>query len=268
MKRFLITIISVLTLGSICAQSYQDRFDAALNAADVKAQRQVLAEWIANAPEDVDCYIARYNYYVNYVGAILDQGNADDAAMLEVQRSVDSGLAVIDEAIEHYPNRLDLRFGKIYFLGVLHSWDAFANEIVSCLDHSETIDHRWSFPNVEEGMEDLIIESMLDYQTTMFEAVEDMKHPSAGDTVMMMRIRKVAKRSVQLFPGDIYQVNILASTYTFVGEYESAVRYLQRAERIDPNDVTVLRNLRDVYGLMGKKAQAKQYNDRLMLLQQ
>lgn len=268
MRYLLFFLAAMMATGTAVAQSFQDRFDAALNRGDIRDQRQVLAEWLSNAPEDVDCYIARYNYYVNYVGAIADQGQVSDSSMRQLQQVADSGLAVIDEAIGAYPNRLDLRFGKIYFLGVLRLWDAFADEIVSCLDHSEQIGHRWIFPNVEDEIESLVVESMMDYQTTMYENIEDMRHPTADDTVMMMRMRRVAKRSVQLFPSDIYQVNILAVTYTFAGDYESAVRYLKRAERIDPNDVTVLRNLRDAYNLMGKKEMAKQYNDRLKQLAQ
>lgn len=262
----------MLTAGTMWAQAFQDRFDAALNSGNMKEQRQVLSEWMANAPEDVDCYIARYNYYVNYVGDAVSQGSK--GMELELRMAADSGLAVIDEAIAHYPERLDLRFGKIYFLGVLRSWDAFVDEIVACLDYSEQIAHRWTFPNVEDAIEDLMMESMMDYQismfenTSMYEKTGGEQQPTASDTAMMMRMRRVAKRSVQLFPRDLEQVRILAETYSFVGDYASAVRYLQRAERIDPNNVTVLRQLREAYKRMGKKDMAKQYNERLMQLMQ
>lgn len=261
MKRIFFFVVILLGAKFAQGQAYQDRFDAALSSGDLKAQRQVLADWMADAPQDVDCYIARYNYYVNLVGEMASVNPASLDA--EMRQSVDSGLAIIDEAIELYPNRLDLRFGKIYFLGVVQMWDTFADEIIRCLDHSEKVNHVWQFPNIEEGMADLITESMLDYQSSMFNAVENWKQPSAADSAMLMRIRRVAKRSVQLFPKDIYEVNILATTYTFFQEYESAIKYLQRAERIDPNDITVLRNMRDVYEKMGKGKLAKQYEERI-----
>ena len=266
MKRIFFFVVILLGAKFALGQAYQDRFDAALSSGDLKAQRQVLAEWMADAPEDVDCYIARYNYFVNSIGEIAAaaEGQLPEA----MARTADSGFAVIDEAIEHYPNRLDLRFGKIYFLGVLQKWDAFADEIVRCLDHSEKIEHFWLFPNVREGMVDMITESMLDYQHTMFDAVENWDQPTAADSAMMMRIRRVAKRTIQLFPRDIYSVNILSTTYTFFKEYESAIKYLQRAEKTDPNDITVLSNLKGVYKMMGKEKLARQYENRLKQLQE
>lgn len=266
MKRLFFFVVAVLMANVMVGQSYQDRFDAALSAGNVGQQRQVLTEWVADAPEDIDCYIARYNYFVNYIGEEASQ-LADAAQFAALAPVADSAFAVIEEAIGHYPNRLDLRFGKIYFLGVLRQWDAFANEIVATLDHSEKIDHFWAFPNMDGGMVDVMTESILDYQTTMFESMENWDEPTAADTAMMLRVRKVAKRTVQLFPRDIASVNILATTYTFLKEYESAIKYLQRAERIDPNDPVVLKNMRDVYDLMGKKKLAKQYQDRMKSLE-
>lgn len=266
MKRMILFAAAVLLSTTMMAQAYQDRFDAALSAGNIQQQRQVLAEWVVDAPEDIDCYIARYNYFVNYIGEEASR-LADEAQFATLAPIADSAFAVIDEAIGRYPNRLDLRFGKIYFLGVLRQWDAFADEILATLNHSEGIEHLWSFPNMDGGMVDVVTESMLDYQSTMFDAVDNWDQPTAGDTAMMLRIRKVAKRTVQLFPRDIASVNILATTYTFFKEYESAIKYLQRAERIDPNDPVVLKNMRDVYDLMGKKKQAKQYQDRMKNLE-
>lgn len=278
MKRILFTIILLLAgEAATMAQSYSDAFDDAFSRNDVSAQRRAIAAWQEATPNDVELYIARYNFYANQTfGTIgyVEGDNSEDYVPVSFDNYVpafnfyseayaDSALWVIDEAIGKFPNRLDIRFGKIYFLGQLSKWDAFADEIVSTLNHSEQIDHLWTFPNVDGGMVDIISESALDYQQTMFGAITDMNKPSAEDTAMFLRIRRVAKRMVQLFPSDIYAVNILASTYTVFKDYDTAIKYLLRAEKINPNDPVVLQNIVDVYNLMGKPKLAKPYQKRI-----
>ena len=63
-------------------------------------------------------------------------------------------------------------------------------------------------------------------------------------------------------------VNILATTYTIFQEYDTAMKYLLRAEKIDPNDPIVLKNIVDVDNMMGKKKLAKPYQARLDKLQE
>ena len=127
-----------ITFGA-AAQSYSDSFYDALNSDNLVMQRQILAEWQQASPDDIDLYIARFNYHM---GQTL--GTSSTAA-------ADSTVLVIDQAIRLFPDRLDLRFGKIYFLGEIRQWTAFADEIISTLDRSELINHRWQFPNLDQG---------------------------------------------------------------------------------------------------------------------
>lgn len=283
MKRNLLLILLVLVgMSATRAQSYNDAFFDALNSNDLETQRRVLAEWQEAAPNDVDLYIARYNFHANQTfGTIGYVEGTDDEMDVSVsfdnyvpafsfhsEAHADSALNVITEAIGKFPNRLDLRFGKIYFLGQLANWDAFADEIIATLDRSQQIDHLWTYPNMDGGMVELLSEGVLDYQNDMLSAVSDLNNPSAEDTAMFLRMRRVAKRMVQLFPSDLYSVNILATTYTIFQEYDTAMKYLLRAEKIDPNDPIVLKNIVDVYTLMGKKKLAKPYQSRLDKLQE
>ena len=283
MKRTFLLILFVLAGMSVTrAQSYNDAFFDALNSNDLETQRRVLAEWQEAAPNDVDLYIARYNFYANQTfGSIGYVEGTDDETDVPVsfdnyvsafsfhsEAHADSALSVISEAIGKFPNRLDLRFGKIYFLGQLANWDAFADEIIATLNHSEQIDHLWTYPNMNGGMVELLSEGVLDYQNDMLGAVTDFDKPTPEDTAMFLRMRRVAKRMVQLFPSDLYSVNILATTYTIFQEYDTAMKYLLRAEKIDPNDPIVLKNIIDVYNMMGKKKLAKPYQARLDKLQE
>lgn len=259
MKQIL-PLLTLLLLGiTASAQSYNEAFYDALNEDNLAKQRQILADWKLASPDDVDLYIASYNYYANYAMA----GLTSDTPQAPNQAIADSGIAVIEEAIALYPERLDLRFGKIYFLGQVQRWDEFSNEIIRTLDHSEQIDHRWRYPNFNESFVLLMQESVQDYQQDMFGQIADTKHLSSQDSAMVMRIRRVAQRTVQVFPHDIYAINNMGITYNIMKDYERSIKYFLRAEKVDPNNPVILRNIADTYSLQGKKKLAQQYQDRL-----
>ncbi|MCQ2294358.1 MAG: bacterial transcriptional activator domain-containing protein [Bacteroidales bacterium] len=267
MKQTILFFLAV-TFGTIAmGQSFPDQFDAAFNRDDYPAMRSVLSQWQEAAPEDADMLVAFYNYYVNYVGQMAaSASNSDQIATM--QTLADSGLMLISHAISIYPQRLDLRFGKIYFLGVMQRWDDFVSSIILTLDHSNNIHHNWTFPNMDGSMEEIITESVMDYQSTMWETINDINNLGAQDSTMLLRIRKVAKRCAQLFPSDIMSVTTLATTHSALGEYDKAVRYLERAEKMDPTDETVLRNLAHAYAHIGNKQKAKLYQERIKSISQ
>lgn len=264
MKRIVFLILALVAVCTAQAQSYPDQFQEALDRNDFKAQRAILADWQLAAPSDIDLYVARWNYYVNsYMGE--DQtGNLSDRD----HAIVDSGFAVIDEAIALYPERLELRFGKIYFLGQIMQWDAFEKEIVRTLDYSEQIHHRWTFNDLMGQGKDLMTEGLQDYQSDMFATIADKQHLTAADSAMVLRIRRVAHRTIQVFPSDVAAMNMLAVSHMLLEDYDAAVKHLLRAEKIEPTNPIVLANLVQVYSRLGKKKETKIYQARLDALPQ
>ena len=184
----------------------------------------------------------------------------------------DSGLAVIDRAINLFPDRLDLRFGKIFFLGEIRQWQPFADEIITTLNRSESIGHRWQYPNFDQGGRQLIIEGVQDYLYTLYEASQAAPadgSPAAqasltpAQTDVMPHIRRVALRAAQLFPAEPSFLSSLAYTYIAEADYPTALRHLNRAEQLAPNDPAILQQLVDIHTRMKNKKQANIYRTRL-----
>ena len=99
------------------------------------------------------------------------------------------------------------------------------------LDYSHQRNHRRPLPNVEEGLKELVMEGVADYQLTMRETLPGDYPLAASDSAMVNRIRRVAKRTVQLFPNDVNALHLLGETY--LGEDdERASKYLKRAEEL------------------------------------
>ena len=259
MKRIVSFLLIMTCVCALRAQSYSDAFDDAFRHDDVAGQRQALALWQQEAPEDVNLFIARYNFYANRA-----MGQNPDVVIAPL---ADSGLVAIEEGIGLFPDRLDLRFGKIYFLGQLHRWDAFVGEIVRTMDYSAQIGHRWSYPNVpDDMMEDLLLEGVVDYMVEMFANIADTAHLTAADSLMARRLREVAKRTVQLFPGDFASTYMLALSHLMLNESDKAYKYLVRAEGLNSTHAPLLQSLVKVCRLLGKTAQAKEYQRRLSQL--
>ena len=265
MKRIASFFLITLCIASVCAQSYSDAFDEAFRRDDIAGQRQALELWQQEAPNDVNLFIARYNYYANR--AITS--DADGHTLATNQSLADSGLLAIEEGITLFPDRLDLRFGKLYFLGELGRWDAFAKESDRTLDYSVQIGHRWAYPNVPDDMiEELLVEGMVDYMVEMFVRIADTAHLTAVDSLMAMRIQRMAKRIVQLFPGDFPSTYMLALSHLMLNENDKAYKYLRRAENINSTSVPLLKSLVKVCRALGKAVQASEYQQRLNSLQE
>ena len=46
------------------------------------------------------------------------------------EKELQKAFKKIDEGISNFPNRLDMRFGKIYVLGLVENWEDFTAEII------------------------------------------------------------------------------------------------------------------------------------------
>ena len=240
MKRIFIFLLITMCIGTAFAQSYSDAFDEAFSRDDITAQREALKLWQREAPEDVNLFIARYNFFANQ--AMGQNPNQVSASL------ADSALMAIEDGIAHFPDRLDLRFGKIYFLGELRMWDAFVDEIGRAMDYSVQIDHHWLYPNVP--------------------GIADTARLSAADTLVVRQIQGLAKRVVQLFPGDFPNTYMLALSHLILNENDKAYRYLVRAEKLSSTSKPLLWSLVKVCRKLGKAAQAEEYQRRLNSLQQ
>lgn len=149
----------VLLVGQINGQTFQDRFNALLTTSDTAAQRHVLEEWEAAADDDAALYIAYFNYFVNKSRTSLIQLGDDPAGQQSLELfnegdtvgepvafmySVDrfdpdllhQGLDWIEQGIAKFPDRLDMRFGKIHMYGLAERYAPFTTEIIRTVERS------------------------------------------------------------------------------------------------------------------------------------
>lgn len=271
-------------------QDVYDSFYEALQNEDLPQMVTLIWQIKSSGDKDPERYIAEFNYFF-YIsdkseGPVhLSTELPDDeevTSSFELRDSTgnvsgyiygvsrydpalsDSGIAIISQGIELYPYRLDMRMGKIYALGKYKRWDAFAKEIMDMLDYTEAYHDSWEYPDEDEPIDNIIMEGVLDYEKVLLEQYELKKKSETEAAVILGYTRDIATRMIEIYPGKIYFVNIMAVTYNEEGDYGNALKWLKKAEAINPNDVIVLLNMADTYYNMGDRAMDRKYLKKLL----
>ncbi|MEJ0029874.1 MAG: hypothetical protein WDO15_05680 [Bacteroidota bacterium] len=163
------TILTIATLLSFATtaytQDYFENFKKLLSEKDTLGERNLLAEWKSKNDNDPELYTSYFNYYVqkSISDIIRLDGNPGVRESVTVTDStnrvvgyiygetrynpkyLDLGFESIDKGIEKFPNRLDMRFGKIHMLGQAKSFDAFTSEIVRSINYSVINKDQWQW---------------------------------------------------------------------------------------------------------------------------
>lgn len=284
--RFLITFTLFLAFSVFAvAQDVYSRFYDALQDKDSAAIEESIKEIRSSGGQSAERIVAEYNYYVNkaliYSGVVTsselpDNGNptTDILTIMDSNGNpagymyfaqqwdstcVDSGLAVINRGIVLYPDRLDLRFGKIHFLRQLYRWNDFAQEIHATIDHSSVNNSRWIFPDNDEPGDTILIYGVLDYERSLFEHTWDQPLNDTNTMNNLMLLRGIAEHMLQRYPKDVFSMNMMAVTYQLVEDRQNALEWLKKAEKVNPKDIIVLQNIADTYHELGNTRKERKY---------
>lgn len=289
-KTAIITTMSVmaLLLASCSTKALYKDFYSSVD--DKEAMAQAIERIRHSGDKSAERYIAEFNYYVNtalihsgmttstqfpssneYVeGEIftLTDSTGAVAGYMYFTRiwdtlKVDSALAVIDQGIALHPDRLDMRYGKIYFCGEVCRWQAFADAIHATLDHSVANSKRWMFPDNDTPIDTLLIEGMLDYESSLFEAVTNARD-SVSAMANLASFRGVVEHMLRLYPDNLYNLNLMAVSYQVIGNHAEALSWLLKAEKVYPRDGIVLSNIADTYHFLGDVANERLYLQKLL----
>ena len=275
-----ITTFFILFIGSCCiafGQDYQTEFLKYCQKRDTANQQKVLAEWEKENPQDPELFTSYFNYYFlkskrNAVAmstnkpqekgfAIKDSlgntvGYLGDEIFFE-QKEFKKGISKINEGIELYPNRLDMRFGKIYAFGQAEKWDDFTEEVIKTVQYSAINENNWLWTKNEkkDNWEDFFLLSIQDYQIQLY---------NTGDDSLLINMRNIANEILRYYPNHIESLSNLSISYLLLGEYDKGIEALLRAEKINPEDFIVLSNIAHGYTLKGNEEKALEYYEKTL----
>jgi tetratricopeptide (TPR) repeat protein len=269
-KYFLLLIPSLFCLH-LSAQSLKDQFAQAFTKDDTTAEIRILAEWNKTVHDDPDRYVDAFNYYakrgLTEVLSLTSTKNSSNAFELKDkknktvgylgstpslnQKFINEGFACIDSAITKFPNRLDMRFGKVYVLGRVFDYDKFTQEIIRAIDYGQTINNKWLWRDGKplDNPEKFMLGTVQSYFIQLYDAGDEH----------VANMRRIAESVLKYYPDNVENLSDVSITYMIGKEYNKALVALTRAEKIAPQDLIVLNNIAFCSAQMGDKENAVKY---------
>lgn len=268
-KTFLFFSLLILTIAFGQDNNFK-KFKEFYKNGDTIAVEKLLKDWEKNP--NAEFFVSSVNYYFNKSrkevvsldqdlpkteGFELKDDNGKTVAYLSSKNYYDKELLqktfkYFDEGISKFPNRLDIRFGKIYILGQLEDFENFSNEIVKTIQYSSQNNNQWLWSEDAnyDGGEKRFLLSIQDYNNQIYETNDDS----------LLKYMKVINEEVlKYYPNHVESLSNLAIVSMISKNYDEALSYLLKAEKLAPEDFIVLNNLAYSYKMKNDKTNAIKY---------
>ena len=259
----------VILIASNCfqfnAQDNQKKVKSLWLKKDTAGQRELLTNWERTEPNNPEFYASMFNYYVQKseleassqkkLNGNLKINKEKTSSLLSLNYNLNylkQAFNYIDKGILLFPNRLDMRIGKIYLLGEIKNYNSFCNEIVKTIQQSDINRNAWySTNNIKQAIA----------KDFMFTNIQEFIQPllASGNDTLLNYAKKISETTLLYYPRHIESMTNLGAVYISKRAYEKALIYLNRAERFATNDPVVYKNLAFVYLKKGDKTKAVYY---------
>lgn len=257
------------------AQGFKQQFKGLFAKKDTAGQQKLLQNWEKTDSNDPELFVAYFNYYVikskqeivtlgqnpkgKDVLQIMDQDttNKDPVAFIYGDTYYEpdllsKGFAWIDKGIKHHPNRLDMRFGKIYMFGEIEDYEKFTREIINTIIYSNENHNKWNWADNKplEDPKNFMLSSIQEYQVQLYNTEQED---------LLNNMKRIAETVLKYYPDHIESLSNLSIVFMLQEQYDKAIEHLLRAEKLNPKDYIVLGNIAQAYKLKGDKNNAIKY---------
>ena len=277
-NKFKLSLTLILITVGTQAQEFEKKFKDLVVKNDTTAQSKLLKDWEVAEPKNPELYIAYFNYYarksMRELISLDDKPKSEESLQLSdtatknpvayLNASINyrsdvlqKGFDYIDKGIALHPTRLDMRFGKIYMLGEAENFEAFTKVIIETIDYGNSIKDAWLWKEGKplEDAKPFFLGSMQDYIATLYNTENDDLLPN---------MRRISETILKYNPDHVVSLANVALTYIIKEDYDKALPYLLKAEKIDPKDIIVLNNIAEVYARKKDKSNAKIYYEKII----
>lgn len=275
-KLVLLFVLCISFVYNCYSQSKLQEFDELLGKDDTLATMKFLEKWEKSDSNDAELYVSYFNYYVkqgqqemitlgnNPKGADafkivgVDSNTKDIVAYIYSDKNfkpinLNKAFEYIEKGIQKHPNRLDMRFGKVYIHGQMEDYDKFSKEIIRTLDYSVENKNKWLWSenkNLDEDPKEFMLGTIQSYQIQIYNTENDS---------LLNYMKDIADRVLKYYPNHIESLSNLSIVYMLQKQYDKAIQVLSQAEKLNPQDYIVLANIAHAYQLNKDKANAIKY---------
>lgn len=262
-------------LFNVNAQNYKQQYNEQLSKNDTIGRYKILNEWAKAGSNDPEMYIAYFNYYVDLsktevlqigqnpkgedVLKLMNKDSATNEAVAYLYSNtnfnsalLNNGFDWISKGIKMYPDRLDMRLGKIYMYGQIEDYGNFTSEIINTIDYSNEINNNWKWAeeNPLENPKDVLLSSIQTYQNQLYNTENDS---------LLENMKRISETVLKYYPDHIESLSNISIVCMIQSQYDKALELLLKAEKINPKDFIVLNNIAQAYKLKGDKTSSIKY---------
>jgi len=270
------TALLSTVLLSASAQNFKQKFNDVFDKKDTAEAAKILVQWEAKSPNDPELYVAYFNYYVQKGSREMLALEREQKGDLSMELADSSGKVAgymngiveyndsdlkkvfeyIDKGIQTFPNRLDMRFGKIYMLGEQENYEAFTQEIIKTVDYSVTNNNAWLWTDDQKQKEpkEFLLNAMQTYVLQLY---------NTNDDKLLDNMKRISETILKHYPEHVESMSDLSIVYMINEEYDKALEQLLKAEKLAPTDYIVLNNIAEAYKRKGNKEQAIGYYEKV-----
>lgn len=272
-----LTFIFGLTLffNQATGQTFKKQFNELVSKKDIVEQKNLLEKWENTDSNDPELFVAYFNYYVNKsrsetitlgqdpkgenVLQIMDQDTTQKEPIGFLYGDtyynpelLSIGFDWIIKGIEKHPNRLDMRFGKIYMFGQIEDYENFTKEIIKTIDFSAINKNKWTWADNTpvDNPQDFFLSSLQDYQVQLYNTENDD---------LLDNMKRIAETVLKYYPEHVESLSNVSIVYLLQKKYDKALESLLKAEKLNPKDYIVLSNIAQAYKLKGDTKNAIKY---------
>jgi tetratricopeptide (TPR) repeat protein len=277
MNRQITFLLFGLTLlfNQVSGQAFKQQFNDLVLKKDTVGQQQLLEKWEKADSNDPELFVAYFNFYVikskkeimsigqnpkgKDVLQIMDQDTTKKEPVAFMygdtyyeRTLLSKGFDQISKGIKKYPNRLDMRFGKIYMFGQLEDYEKFTTEIIKTIDFSNENKNKWTWADSKplDDPKEIMLSSIQNYQNQLYNTENDN---------LLDNMNRIAETVLKYYPDHVESLSNISIVFMLQKQYDKALEPLLKAEKINPKDYIVLSNIAQAYKLKGDNKNAIKY---------
>lgn len=271
MKKSFILFFLFCFVSFVLGQNNYQQFLEFYEKNDTIAIEKLLIDWEKNNP-DAEYYVSCVNYFFNKSkkevlsldkvipkkeGLEIKDDKGNSVAYLSSKNLYDEKMLqktfkCFDEGISKFPDRLDIRLGKVYSLGQIEDYENLTNEILKAIQYSAKNKNNWLWSEnskYEAGMKGFL-SSIQDYNNQIYQANDDS---------LLKYMKQINEEVLIYYPDRVESLSNLSIVSLISKNYDEALTYLLRAEKISPEDFIVLNNIAYTYKMKNDKINAIKY---------
>ncbi|MEE0998142.1 MAG: hypothetical protein UIH41_00590, partial [Treponemataceae bacterium] len=235
-------------------EEFYNQFLVLFNNGDIKdydALEKHIENWENSYPNDPDLYTAKFNH--SFAKAVISETQE------ETFSHIDEAITTLLNALELYPNRLDIWFGLISFSQRIGDYNLTIDTMRRCIDQSKVNNHQWLWElnkpayKDEAPLEFRITNFLWDFHAYISYWLDEYTYESHDC------VKYIIPFLLEMDPNHVAILNDMAYCHLNLDEIEEAKVYLLKAHEIDPEDYVVIGNLAYVSMKQGDYATAWEY---------